>query len=304
MKIGAIDIGTNSMRLLIADYTDGRISNQRKYVNTTRIGQDVDSEGVISPEAINRNIEALREFYNMSHKCSKVYCIATSALRDAKNGCDFVKLAKKVVDIDVDIISGEEESLLGFRGVIEGIKQKEDILVLDIGGGSTEFILGSHNKIDFMKSENIGALRLTEKFIKNDPVTPKELEETKEYIQKNIEDTINHLKSKNIKQVVGIGGTITSISAMNQELEVYSMEKIQNSVIYQKDIDNILQKLIKMTLSDKKQLKGLQPKRADIIMSGVIILDMIVKSLEIDKILVSEYDNLEGLICKKVKTMS
>ena len=124
------------------------------------------------------------------------------------------------------------------------------------------------------------------------------------FIEETISDTINILKEKNIRQIVGIGGTITSVSAINQELETYFMEKIHGSKVNEKELDNILQNLKKMTLNDKKNIKGLQPKRADIITAGVRILNIIMKKLEKENIIVSEYDNLEGLICQKARKMS
>ena len=306
MKIGTIDIGTNSMRLLIGDYIDGKVEHRRKFINTTRIGQDVDKDGYISEEAIKRNIEALKQFSNIckEENCEHVYSMGTSALRDSTNGHEFVELAKQEVGIDVEIISGEEESNLGFRGVLEGLENDDDILVIDIGGGSTEFIIGDKEGIKFVKSENVGALRMTEKFLKSDPINEDEFKETSVFIENEINDTLNYIKEKRIKKLVGIGGTITSLSAMNQELEIYSMEKIHNSKICKKDIETILQSLKNMTLSDKKHLKGLQPKRADIITAGVKILDIVMKKLEIENITVSEYDNLEGLMCQKSRKMS
>ena len=145
MRIGAIDIGTNSMRLLICDYIDDKLENRVKFVNTTRIGKGVDKNGYISEEAINRNIIALKEFANIckENKCEKIYAIGTSALRDSKNKDVFVEVAKDKTGIDLEIITGEEESNLGFKGVLEGLNSEDDILVLDIGGGSTEFIIGS-----------------------------------------------------------------------------------------------------------------------------------------------------------------
>lgn len=306
MKIGAIDIGTNSMRLLVAEYIDGKLYNREKFVNTTRIGQGVDSEGYISEEAIERNIKALKEFSDIANEkgCEYIYCIGTSALRDSKNGNEFIDLAKVETNLDVDIISGEEESNLGFIGVLQGLDDTNNILVLDIGGGSTEFILGDESGIKYAKSENIGALRMTEKFLSTDPICENEFEDMSNFIEETISDTINILKEKNIRQIVGIGGTITSVSAINQELETYSMEKIHGSKVNEKELDNILQNLKKMTLNDKKNIKGLQPKRADIITAGVRILNIIMKKLEKENIIVSEYDNLEGLICQKTKKMS
>ena len=306
MKIGTIDIGTNSMRLLIADYNNGKIENRKKYVNTTRIGQGVDKEGYISEEALQRNINALEEFANICklEECQAIYCMGTSALRDSKNGNIFVDRAKQKTNINVEIISGNEESNLGFMGVLEGLDTDEQILVIDIGGGSTEFIVGDREGIKFAKSENVGALRMTEKFLAKDPIDTNEFSSMSKFIYGEIKDTIDYIKSKQIKKIVGIGGTITSLSAMNQELEVYSMEKIHNSEVSIKNIKDILQNLKQMTLNDKKTLKGLQPKRADIITAGVEILNIIMENLEIEKIIVSEYDNLEGLMCHKVKKMS
>ena len=306
MKIGTIDIGTNSMRLLIADYNNGKIENRKKYVNTTRIGQGVDKEGYISEEALQRNINALEEFANICkvEECQAIYCMGTSALRDSKNGNIFVDRAKQKTNINVEIISGNEESNLGFMGVLEGLDTDEQILVIDIGGGSTEFIVGDREGIKFAKSENVGALRMTEKFLAKDPIDTNEFSNMSKFIYSEIKDTIDYIKSKQIKKLVGIGGTITSLSAMNQELEVYSMEKIHNSEVSIKNIKDILQNLKQMTLNDKKTLKGLQPKRADIITAGVEILNIIMENLEIEKIIVSEYDNLEGLMCHKVKKMS
>ena len=308
MKIGTIDIGTNSMRLLIADYKDNKIENRKKYVNTTRIGQGVDKEGYITKEAMDRNLEALKEFANKckEEKCNYIYCMGTSALRDSKNGQEFVDKAKELTNIDVKIICGEEESNLGFMGVLEGTDgdKKEDILVIDIGGGSTEFIVGNEEGISFCESENVGALRMTEKFITTDPISNEDFNSMEKFIEETISSTIDKLNTMNIGKLVGIGGTITSLSAINQQLEVYSMEKIHNSVVTKKDLEKILQNLKVMTLNDKKTLKGLQPKRADIITAGVKILDIIMEKLEFDKIMISEYDNLEGLMCQNLKNMS
>ena len=249
MKIGTIDIGTNSMRLLIADYIDGNLVNRKKYVNTTRIGQGVDEQGYIREDAIERNIKALEEFSSICKEegCKKVYCMGTSALRDSKNKDIFVNLAKENAGIDVDIIDGEKESHLGFIGVLQGLEKEEEILVIDIGGGSTEFIIGDKDGIKFAKSENVGALRMTEKFLKEDPVNENEFKDMSNFISNEIKYTLEHIKNDKVKKLVGIGGTITSLSAMNQELEVYSMEKIHNSEVSIKNIKDILQNLKQMT---------------------------------------------------------
>ena len=308
MKVGTIDIGTNSMRLLIADYENNKIKNRKKYINTTRIGQGVDKEGYITEEALERNLKALKDFSDkcVQEKCEKVYCMGTSALRDSKNGQYFVDRAKELTNIDVKIICGQEESNLGFMGVLEGTEgnKKDDILVMDIGGGSTEFIVGNEDGIKFSKSENVGALRMTEKFITTDPISDEEFNNMTKFIEDTISSTLEKLKSMHISKLVGIGGAITSLSAINQQLEIYSMEKVHNSVVTKKELEKILKNLKNMTLNDKKTIKGLQPKRADIITAGVKILHIVMENLEFEEIMISEYDNLEGLICQNSKNMS
>nr|WP_312985662.1 Ppx/GppA phosphatase family protein [Clostridioides sp.] len=306
MKLAAIDIGTNSMRLLVAEVVRGNIVNRKKFVNTTRIGEGVDKTGFILEEAITRNIEALSEFKKICLKegCEKIFCMGTSALRDSMNSEEFITRAKKEAEIDVEILSGDDEANLGLIGVIEGLNGDRNVLVVDIGGGSTEFTVGDKSGIKYNKSENIGALRMTEKFLKEDPIDNNEFGKLENFVEKEIADTIDDIRSMmDINDLVGIGGTITSLSAINQKLEVYSMEKIHNSKICIKNVEQILQNLKEIPLSDKKKLAGLQKKRADIITAGVGILKIIMEKLEIEEITVSEYDNLEGLICQKSKKL-
>lgn len=306
MKIAAIDIGTNSMRLLLTNYVEGKFFDRQKYINTTRIGQNVDKEGIISDEAIERNVDALYEFANIAKEygCEKIYAMGTSALRDSKNKEDFLKRAFDKSKVLVEIISGDNEADLGFLGVVQEIDD-EDILVIDIGGGSTEFIVGNKTEgIKFTKSENVGALRMTEKFLVKDPVDDLEFENARRHIESTIMDTIDKISKFNIKKVVGIGGTITSLSAMHQDLKVYDTNKIHKSVILDTDIGEILHNLRELNVKQKRNLNGLQPKRADIITAGALILNIIIKNLKIEDIIVSEFDNLEGLICQKLKRMS
>lgn len=304
MKLAAIDIGTNSMRLLITDYEKGEFSGREKYVNTTRIGQGVDENGYINDEAIKRNIDALCEFSKLARdkSCQNIWAMGTSALRDSKNGDEFVSEAYEKTGVQIEIINGDMEANMGFIGVMEGIGSKSDnILVLDIGGGSTEFVVGNRDGIRFMKSENVGALRMTEKFLKTDPIDETEYKAMEMHIDSVIEDTIDTIKKYNIKNVVGIGGTITTLSSMVQELEIYDMKKTHNSIVDIIELQKQIEKLKKLTSKEKKCLKGLHPKRADIISAGFAILHRVLCGLGFSSIAISEYDNLEGLIAVKTK---
>lgn len=305
MKVAAIDIGTNSMRLLIADYEDGNFKNREKHINVTRMGLDVDKNGVIEEGAIQRNLESLDQFGSLARLegCEEIWAIGTSALRDSKNSDEFVRKAAERSGIAVEIISGAMEADMGFAGVLQGLDRKdENILVVDIGGGSTEFIVGNKDGIKFIKSENVGALRMTEKFLRRDPVDTEEYGLMENYVSEELDDTIDKVCKLNIKKVVGIGGTITSVAAMLQEMEPYDMEKIHSSVIMYSEISQLLGSLKNMKLSEKRMIKGLQPQRADIITAGVGILEIILRMICFDRMAVSEYDNLEGLVAKKMNT--
>jgi ppx/gppA family phosphatase len=299
MRVATVDIGTNSMRLLIADYEDNKIINRKKYVEVTRIGKGVDEKGMISKDAINLNSEVLERFINLakSKNCEKICVIGTSALRDSKNSEEFVKKAYEKTGINVEIISGEMEANLGFLGIKSILDEKKYTLTIDIGGGSTEFILGNnHGDLVFSKSENIGVVRLTERFLKDDIPTDIQIIEMNKYIEAVTSDTIQVLKTYDIGKVIGIGGTATSISAIIQQMEIYCSDKVHNSKIYYDEIVDIYKNLKSMTIQEKKMIVGLQPKRADVIFTGVCIMKKIMSMLDIEYITVSEYDNLEGMI--------
>ena len=296
MKIGAIDIGTNSMRLLTTDLIDNKLTNRKKYVNTTRIGQGVDENGFITEEAIERNINALKEYHDkcLDYGCEKIYCMGTSALRDSKNRSEFIKRAKDEAGIDVNVVDGEIEAKLGFSGVTNGIDKEGDILVIDIGGGSTEFIFGNKEGIERNVSINIGALRLTEKYL-SEGYSDSAFSDMREFINEQIKDIVSYLNEKEIECVCGIGGTITSLSAVNQNLEVYSMEKVHGSVITREEVQKMMDKFVSCSDEERKHINGLQPKRADIIAAGTEILICIMDNLSKKEVVVSEYDNLEGI---------
>ena len=299
MRVATVDMGTNSMRLLIADYEDNKIINRKKYVEVTRIGKGVDEKGMISKDSINLNSEVLERFINLakSKNCEKICVIGTSALRDSKNSEEFVKKAYEKTGINVEIISGEMEANLGFLGIKSILDEKKYTLTIDIGGGSTEFILGNnHGDLVFSKSENIGVVRLTERFLKDDIPTDIQIIEMNKYIEAVTSDTIEMLKTYDIGKVIGIGGTATSISAIIQQMEIYCSDKVHNSKIYYDEIVDIYKNLKSMTIQEKKMIVGLQPKRADVIFTGVCIMKKIMSMLDIEYITVSEYDNLEGMI--------
>lgn len=297
-----IDIGTNSTRMLIAQYHKACLHTIKKDMEMTRIGEGVDKTKLLSQRGMNDTIEALIKFKEeaLKHNVFKIYAIATSAVRDAQNKNIFIERSKKEAEIDIEIIDGQREAELGFKGILRGLKSNGDILAIDIGGGSTELILGGEDGIKYSTSIDIGAVRLTDKFIINDPISSKELENLKGYIQDNIYNHLNEIKRASITKVVGIGGTITTLAAIKQELDIYNREKIHGFLLTKKDIKSMIHRFIAMSIEERKGIKGLQPKRADIIPAGILILAEILDIISWEEIVVSDYDNLEGFIFDKI----
>ena len=297
-KVAIIDIGTNSMRLMIATINNGQIVDREKTLETTRMGQGIDKNGYLSGETIERNFVALKNFVGIAHKqkVEKIVAFATSALRDASNREEFIHKVEKELSLEIQLLSGEREAEIGFKGVMGEI-DTERLLVIDIGGGSTEFILGSKKEgIESLTSINIGALRMTEKFIAHDPISAVELKD----LEKNIKEQLLPLKEKlsliGDTKIVGIAGTITTLSAMKQQMEHYDWRKIHQSTLSFKETTEILQQLIPLNIEERKKIKGLQPKRADIIIAGIVILKCIMEVFAIESIMISESDNLEGMV--------
>lgn len=295
-KVGVIDIGTNSMRMLISQIEENSIIKSYKTIQTTRLGQGI-NEGKITPSAMERNLKALKLFKEQAEeeKIEEILVFGTSALRDASNSKDFIQRVKDQLGLSIKTLSGKQEAEIGFMGAIHGLSQ--DALVIDIGGGSTEFIIGnSYKGILDMVSIDVGALRITETYIKNDPIKPSEIIEVQEVVQDMLRKNASKFSPQDLINIIGIGGTITTLSAIKQDMEIYNGERIHGSKLSKKDINNILKRLSSLNLDERKKVRGLQPGRADIIIAGTIILKVIMEIMRIDQLMVSDCDNLEGML--------
>ncbi|SHK21744.1 Ppx/GppA phosphatase family protein [Paramaledivibacter caminithermalis] len=299
-----IDIGTNSIRMLIAKIKNGEIIYNKKNIEMTRIGEGVDRTKMLSQAAIARSIAALKKLKDEAVKegVKSINAIATSAVRDALNKDEFIRIAKDKLDLDIRVISGEEEAELGFMGVINGIKKDvKDLLVIDIGGGSTEFIFGNNKGIKYLRSLNVGAVRMTDKHITNDPITDYEIHNLKTDIKNIISEITNKINEFRIVEAAGIGGTVTTLAAISQGLEIYDRDKVHNYELKIEEIRDMIYMFKNLKNSERKKIKGLQPKRADIILAGSIILFEILTALNLKRIRISEFDNLEGFIYKDIR---
>lgn len=296
MKKAAIDIGTNSTRLYIAE-VNGNIKRIEKHTIITRLGSSVDKERILSKDAIERNVKALEEYKKIidTYCIEDIKAIATSAVRDASNRDEFLKIVKERTSIDVEVISGLKEAELGFKGA-SSVLEDERGIVIDIGGGSTEFIQGEKGRINVLKSVDIGAVRITEKFLNHSTITSLHLKTAADYIKAAISDTIGDIKKVQMQGFAGIGGTVTTLAAVDLELEVYDFERIHRYKLRKGSVDRVLDRFIKASLEDRKLIPGLQPGRADIITAGTLILKIIMEALNFESITVSECDNLDGLM--------
>ncbi|SNX54038.1 exopolyphosphatase [Thermoanaerobacterium sp. RBIITD] len=296
MRCSVIDIGTNSVRHLICDIDGELIKTVKKDVKITRLGEGVSKSGRLNNDAVIRSIDIIRKYLDdaKDYNVTDIYAFATSAMRDAKDSDYFLDELSKI-GLNTDIIDGETESLYGYLGASYGINKK-DALVLDIGGGSTEFSYYNDNLIK--KSFDIGAVRLTERFIKNDPPTIDEYNNMRLYIIDMLLPFIEN--NENITcNIIGIGGTITTLAAMSQGLKVYSREKVHGYVLSKNEVKRLLELLMSVKLGERKLINGLQPERADIIIAGTIILITILELLNVNSISASEWDNLEGAVINR-----
>lgn len=300
MKGAAIDIGTNSMRLLLFECKGGSFVFRKKLINSTQLGKDIDKEGFISEKGISKNLKALEDFKNISVEfgADKIRCIATQALRLSKNRDLFVEKARERLDLVIDIISGEEEANLGYKGVSMGIDHSQggNRLVVDIGGGSTEFILGDSEEILYRESIPIGALMLTKKYFNFSDECEQNISDLKNFINESLVDVKKKLSTYNNFDIIGIGGTITSVVAIDKRMEIYDSEKVHMSKIHLDDLEKQIDMLKSLTVEERKKIPGLMEKRADIIFAGELILLEVIKLFRKKEIVVSEYDNLEGMI--------
>ncbi len=300
-KAAAIDIGTNSMRLLLCEYDGRHFYNKTKDLIVTRMGQGVSANGVISKEAIERNLAALRSFKKKAEEygAHEIIAIATSAVRDAANREEFTAGAKAETGIDIRVISGDLEADMGITGVLSEYKEQQgNLLVIDIGGGSTELVLGDAQGIQYAKSINAGTVRMTEGFVTEHPIADKEIDGMNRRLEELFEEPVRKLKNMKIEKVIAIGGTATTIAAIYHELSIYNPQVVHNSVIPFDYLQQLFRRLKEMTVEQRFDVKGLQKERADVAPAGMAIMLHLMKSLGFDSFVVSENDNLEGAIIK------
>jgi exopolyphosphatase/guanosine-5'-triphosphate,3'-diphosphate pyrophosphatase len=292
----SIDCGTNSTRLLVVDDSGATVE---RLMRITRLGQGTDATGRLAPEAVDRTIEVLREYRKVmdEHGVGSVRMSATSAARDADNREEFFGAAADVVGVRPELLTGDEEAQLSFRGAIGELDPTDGpFLVVDIGGGSTEFAVGTTEPVGTI-SLDIGCVRLTEKYLEHDPPRPEELSATLQVIETYLDDVAREIPEVHeISTFVGLAGTVTTVAAVELGLAEYDRDAIHHFVLTREAVEDVFRTLATESRPERLENPGLEEARADVIVGGCCILVKTMRHFDLDECLVSEADILDGLV--------
>lgn len=303
MRVACIDIGTNSVRLLLTEFDGTNFSNVSKSLQMTRLGKGVNETRRLDQARIDASVVVIVDYCEaaISYGAEKVYLMATSAVRDSTNAQDLVSAVYEKTGQTIEVISGDTEAEVGFMGVLSGSENKAlTTLVIDIGGGSTELIIGDASGIHYAKSLNIGAVRMTGTYIHSDPVQPSETQTVLAFVTEQIDAVKDDIKAFAIDAVIGIGGTATTYATMQHEVTEYSRDQVHRLKVTYDELVMLNRRLELATVAERKHFPGLEEKRADIIFAGGLIMQVIMETLGISEFSVSDFDNLEGFIAYKM----
>ena len=299
-RLAGIDIGTLTCRLLIADLPSGSLLKElRSERRILRLGEGVDQTKRLSPTAMDRVIQCLREWQEIitTYHVDAATAVATSAVRDAANRNEFLERVKREAGFEVEVITGDEEArrtLLGIRsGLPAGVS---DILVLDIGGGSTEFVLDRPDQKPIVRSIDLGVVRLCERLLHHDPPTDEEVRQAREWVARETKAAIVGMGNYQTATFVGTAGTITSLAAIAQKLPTYEPARIHNYKLQLHTIQELEHTLLGRKKADRVGLPGLEKGREEVIAAGAIIVKTIMESLGQQSVLVSDMGLREGVL--------
>ena len=297
MKVAVVDIGTNSTRLLIADVHDGGVEELARRTTVTRLGEGLEASGRLSDAAMGRVSDALASYREAidSHGVERVVAVATSAMRDAANGPDFRDEIQRRFGMDARTISGDEEARLTFLGATAGREAGAETLVIDIGGGSTEYVVGrAGDDAGFHVSTRMGSVRHTERHLHTDPPTATELEALAQDARAVVEADVPADVRGQVDAGIAVAGTATSLAAIDQELDPYDPEKVHGYRLGLARCEQLVGRLAALTVAERRELAGLHPDRAPTIVAGAAILLESMRAFGLDEIEISETDILHG----------
>jgi len=300
-RVAAIDCGTNSIRLLAADLAGDELVDVVRRMRIVRLGQGVDRTGRLAPEAIERTRVALADY---AAECAelgaeRVRMVATSATRDAANRDDFRAMVLATLGAEPEVITGDEEAGLSFTGAVRGLGRdvggaRPPYLVADIGGGSTELVLGTVG-VDAAFSMDVGCVRLTERHLVDDPPTPEQVAAAEADVLAALDTARAHIPVATARTFVGLAGSVTTVAAVALDLPEYDAAKIHHSRVPAADVRAVAERLLGMTRAERAALPVMHPGRVDVIGAGALVLRVLVDSLGVDEVVVSEHDILDGI---------
>ena len=294
MRVGIVDLGTNATRLLVADVEAGEVRALDWRLEITRLGEGVDSRRKLLPTAIARVRNVLVEYRRAADElgAERTVALATSAIRDAENGEAFLGELEWSYGFETRLLSGDEEALLTFRGVASGRTIAESTLVVDVGGGSTELILGGPGGVSFHTSLDLGCVRLTERFLHGDPPTAEELEACGAHVRELLREAVP--PQVNPATALGVAGTVTTLATLDLGLEEEVPELVHGHMLAANRVERFLSELGTRPVSELLELPGLHPERAPVIVAGVVVVLEILRHFGLEELEVSERDIMHG----------
>jgi exopolyphosphatase/guanosine-5'-triphosphate,3'-diphosphate pyrophosphatase len=298
-RVAVVDIGSNTTRLYIADVHDGRITDElERRTNVTRLGQGVDQDKRLQPDSMQRVYDTLDgyaraiEEYGADHRLA----VLTSAVRDASNGREFANEVQERYGLTPHILTGDQEAQLTFLGATSerDPENTTPTLVIDIGGGSTELVIGEGRSAGFHVSTQAGVVRQTERHLRDDPPDPQEMAELSDDVRQILNAAVPNAQRSAVTHAIAVAGTATSLAAIAQRLEPYDPARVHGYHLSRQEAEWILGRLAAIPLAERERTPGLDPARAPTIVAGVLILEQVLDLFGLEEIEVSEHDILRG----------
>jgi exopolyphosphatase/guanosine-5'-triphosphate,3'-diphosphate pyrophosphatase len=294
-RVGVVDLGTNTTRLLVADVQDGQVRDVVRRVAITRLGEGVDERRILLPAPIARVRNVLSDYRREAEDlgAERVLLVATSAVRDAENGEAFLGEIEWSYGFATRLLTGDEEAATTFRGVTGGTPPAEPVVVVDIGGGSTELVVGDRGGVGWQRSFDVGAVRLTERFLAADPPGPDELERAAAAVREAFAAVPAEIRALPCR-AIGVAGTITTLVTLELGLTEYDAGRVHGAEVTAATVDEQLARLAALPVAERRLLPGLEPERAPVIVGGVLVAREALRVFGLDAYTASEHDILDG----------
>ena len=295
-RVAVVDIGSNSTRLLVADVANGRVKEVERQTRVTRLGRGVDLSSQLSNDSVQAVCETVGHYVGLYEElgADRIAAIATSAVRDAENGSAFIAELRERFALSARVLDGGEEARLTYLGATSENLPAEPTVVVDIGGGSTELVVGTGAEVAFRASLQAGVVRHSERHISSDPPAAAELDALAADVRRLLEREVGTHPEAHAAAGIAVAGTPTSLAAIELELEPYDPERVHGHRLGLPSVQRMLSRLASVPLAERSQITGLHPDRAPTIVAGIVILAEVMRAFGLDQILVSEHDILWG----------